>query len=112
MERIVLDEWAARLLKDPAPARAYQRAVGAAMPSGVTLPTGAAVTAFAAFMNRAAAAVRLSPAAAGNQVEDLQQAVQTLHPFYRTQIPSLRRINEARTQVKAERDRLVTALGR
>jgi hypothetical protein len=112
MERVALDGWTARLLKDPAPQRAYQRAVGAAMPLGVSIPTGAAVTTFAAFMNRAAAAVRVSPAAAGNQVEDLQRALQTLHPFYRTLIPSLVRISEARTQVKAERDRLAAALGR
>jgi len=109
MERLALDVWVAGLLRDPTPQQAYQRAVGAPLPGG-SLPTAAAVTEFGAFMTRAATALRLSPGAAGQQLQGLELASQSLHPFYRRLIPSLSRINEARTQVKTERDRLVAAL--
>jgi hypothetical protein len=111
-ERVAIDGWAARLLRDPMPERAYERAVGAPLPPGVSLPRAADVTAFATFINQAARAIRLPPAAADKQLEELQKALQALHPFYRPLVPSLTRISETRTQVKTERDRLVAALER
>jgi len=110
MERLALDVWVAGLLRDPMPQQAYQRAVGTPLPPGTSLPTPAAVTAFDAFMTRAATTLRLPPVEAARQLGDLERAAQTLHPFYRALIPSLSKISEARIQVKAERDRLVAAL--
>jgi hypothetical protein len=111
MERLGIEVWLVQLVKDPTPARSYQRAVGASLPAGVSLPASADASAFAAFMSRTAAVLRLPPAVAVKELKSQQAAVQTLHPFYRPLIPSLARINDARTQIKAERDRLVATLG-
>jgi hypothetical protein len=85
----------------------YEEMTGKPAPGIFQMPTAADVASFHGLMSEAAGALRLPPAQAEDRLRALQEAVKTLHPFYRETTPSFTRINEARTEVQAARENLL-----
>ena len=111
-EQRALDVWVARLVRAPEFARAYQEVTGAPPPAGISVPPESAVSAFQRFMRAAADAFRLTPERTRAALPALDESMKELHPFYQSFIPSLARVNEARVEVKAERERLLALVSR
>jgi hypothetical protein len=61
-------------------------------------------------MGAAEATLRLPPEQAQDRLRALQESVKTLHPFYRETTPSLSRINDARAEVQAAREKLLQTI--
>ncbi len=61
-------------------------------------------------MNSAEEALRLPPEQASERLKTLQASVKTLHPFFQQTIPSFSRVNDARVEVQAARQKLLQAI--
>jgi hypothetical protein len=48
---------------------------------------------------------------ARGKLRSLQDSVKTLHPFFQETTPSFLKVNEARAEVQAAREKLLEALG-
>jgi hypothetical protein len=92
------------------PAAYYQEMTGKPAPERFTVPNAGEVAAFHKLMAAAEEALRLPPEAAAGRLKALQGSVQTLHPVFRETTPSLTRINAARIEVQAGRQRLLQAI--
>ena len=92
------------------PAAYYQSMMDKPAPKDFTLPTVSEITAFHKLMNSAEEALRLPPDAASERLKTLQASVKTLHPFFQETTPSLTRINDARIEVQAARQKLLQAI--
>jgi hypothetical protein len=93
------------------PGEYFQGVTGNPAPAMFTIPTAADVAAFHKLMNEAALALSLPPDQAQERLKPLQEAVKTLHPFYRDYTPSFVRINQARAEIAAARQKLQVVLG-
>jgi hypothetical protein len=93
------------------PAEYVQELTGEPAPKNFSVPTTADVAAFHRLMNAAALAVSLPPDQAQERLKALQEAVKSLHPFYRYYTPSFVRVNQARAEVAAARQKLLEELG-
>ena len=74
------------------------------------VPTPEEIAAFHKLMGAAGAALRLPPAQAADRLKALQESVKSLHPFYQQTTPSFTKINGARIEVQAAREKLLHAL--
>jgi hypothetical protein len=92
------------------PASYYQGLMGRSAPEHLTIPSNAEIAAYHSLMGRAAEALRLPPDAAAQPLQALQQSTQSLHPFFRDIIPSFSRVNDARRELQAARQKLLQSL--
>lgn len=109
-EHVALDVWVVQLAAAPDFAGAYQRAAGSPPPAGLSLPPASAVAGFGRFMTAAAEAFRLAPERTRSALPGLDAGLKELHALYQSLIPSLTRVNDTRTEIQAERDRLLAIL--
>ncbi len=65
-----------------------------------------------ALFSDAEAATHLSTAQASERMLAIQARVSTLHPYFRETTPTLTKVNDARTEVEASRQKLLKALGK
>ncbi len=92
------------------PAAYYQEMMGGPAPENFVLPTGPEITAFHNLMASAEEALRLRPNAASERLKTIQESARALHPFFRDAMPSLTRVNDARLEVQAARQKLLQVL--
>ncbi len=92
------------------PKATYRALMGQAAPDGFTAPAPADVKRFHDTMSAVVNALRLPPDQARGRLSQIEADRKTLHPFFRQTLPSPSRINEARAQIQAERQRLLTYL--
>jgi hypothetical protein len=92
------------------PAAYYQEMTGKTVAENFALPNAADIAAYHKLMTSAEDALRLPPEAASELLKTLQDSVQTLHPFFRQIIPSFTRVNGARVEVQAARQKLLQAI--
>jgi hypothetical protein len=86
--------------------------MGKAAPENFEPPNTSDNAAFQKLMGVAEATLRLPPEQAQDRLRALQESVKTLHPFYRDTTPSFTRINDARAEVQAAREKLLRATAR
>jgi hypothetical protein len=106
-EEDALDIAVAQMKQAPSPADYYRQTTGETPPENFTAPSSSDIAAFHAVMSRAVEALRLPPQDAQDQLKDLQQSVKNLHVFYQRTTPSFTRINSARAEVQAARQKLL-----
>jgi len=92
------------------PAAYYQEMTGRPAPENLVLPTAAEITSFRKLMASAEEALRLPPDTASERLKTIQESAKTLHPFFRDAMPSLTRINDARIETQAARQKLLRAV--
>ncbi len=92
------------------PAAYYQEMMDKPAPKDFTLPKAPDNAAFHKLLNSAEEALRLPPDAARERLKTLQNSIQTLHPFFQQTIPSFSRVNDARVEVQAARQKLLQAV--
>jgi len=92
------------------PAAYYKELMETPAPENFTVPKAAEIAAYRKFMNSVEEALRLPPDAASERLKTLQDSAKTLHPFFRDSIPSLTRINDARIETQAARQKLLQAV--
>ena len=95
-------------MKEAANPRAYYEELTGKRAAGFFQPTASDIAAFHKIMGTAEATLRLAPDQAQDRLRALQESVKTLHPFYRETTPSFTRINEARAEVQAARQALLS----
>jgi len=99
-----------QMAESTSPAGYYQEMMGRPAPENFVLPTDAEITSFHKLMASAEEALRLPPDAASGRLKTIQESAKTLHPFFRDAMPSLTRINDARVEVQAARQKLLQAV--
>jgi hypothetical protein len=92
------------------PRKYYEEVVGHPAPAVFDAPNASDDAAFQKLMEAAEATLRLPPEQAQDRLRALQESVKTLHPFYRETTPSLSRINDARAEVQAAREKLLQTI--
>jgi hypothetical protein len=91
-------------------AAVYQGLNGQPPPANFALPPLKEVIAFRALIVQAQAALRLPPSEARVQLEQLQTQIGRFGDFFERAIPSLVKINDARTEVESARASLLRTL--
>jgi hypothetical protein len=92
------------------PRKYYEEMMGHPAPAIFDAPNASDDAAFQKLMGAAEATLRLPPEQAQDRLHALQESVKTLHPFYRETTPSFSRINDARTEVQAAREKLLQTI--
>jgi hypothetical protein len=93
------------------PAEYFQGVTGEPATENFSVPTAGDTAAFHKLMNAVVLVLALPPDQAQERLKPLQEAVKGLHPFYREYTPSFLRINQARAEIAAERQKLLQVLG-
>ena len=93
--------------RDPRPM--YEAFFGEPAPGSLTVPSAAEIAQYQALMEKAADALRLGYAAAP-ELAALGQQIGAIHPIIRRLLPSLTRVNEARLETAAARQRVLDAV--
>ena len=99
-----------QMAETASPAAYFQEMMGKPAPDNFALPTAAEIAAFHRLMASAEAALRLPPDAASERLKTVQESAKALHPFFRDAMPSLTRVNDARTEVQVARALLLKAV--
>jgi hypothetical protein len=94
------------------PAAYYQEIMGKQAPADFSVPSQNDIAARRALVAKAEAALRMPPEQAREPLQDLQGRISTLHPFFQGTVPSFVKINDARAEVYASRQKLLQALAR
>jgi hypothetical protein len=97
------------LAASPDPRALYEAAFGEPAPGAFTVPSGAQIDQFQMLMENAADALRLGSAAAP-ELDMLGRQIGAIHPVIRQALPSLTRVQEARLEATAARQRLLDAI--
>ena len=92
------------------PGAYYQELMGAPAPDNFTVPKASEIAVYHKLMASAEEALRLPPEQASERLKTLQASVKTLHPFFQQIIPSFTRVNDARGEVQAARQKLLQAV--
>jgi hypothetical protein len=92
------------------PAAYYQEIMGKPAPSSFSIPGPNDIAACRSLFKDAEAALRLPPEQARARLEDIQSRMTKLHPFFQETIPALAKINQARSEIKESREKLLLAM--
>jgi hypothetical protein len=92
------------------PSTYYQSIMGKPAPENFVAPKDVDLAAFHKLMAAAETALQHPPEEAQDKLRALQDSLKTLHPFFQETIPSFMKVNDARTEVQAEREKLLQAL--
>jgi hypothetical protein len=93
------------------PAAYYQEIMGKPAPADFSVPSPKDIAARRALVAEAEAALRMPPEQARERLQALQGRISTLHPFFQATVPSFVKINQARADAYASRQKLLQALG-
>jgi hypothetical protein len=111
-EQAVLEQGAAQMAQANNSRAYYEEMMGKPAPENFEPPNTSDNVAFQKLMGVAEATLRLPPEQAQDRLRALQESVKTLHPFYRDTTPSFTKINDARAEVQAAREKLLRATAR
>jgi hypothetical protein len=88
----------------------YLELIGSPAAPNTTYPSAADRAVFHRFMLSAQTDFRLTPAQTAAKLATLESAQKSLHPFYQMLIPSLARMNGARSEIADAREQLLRSL--
>jgi len=94
------------------PEEYYREMMGKPAPANFSVPGRKDLAACRALFSDAEAALRLPPEQARTQLQELQDRVAQLHPFFQDTIPSLAKINDARSELEASSAKLLLVLAK
>jgi hypothetical protein len=97
------------LAKSPDPRAMYQAFFGEPAPGSLTVPSSAQIAQYETLMEKAADALRLGYAAAP-ELAALAKQIGEIHPIIQRGLPSLTRVNEARLETVAARQKLLDTI--
>lgn len=109
-EEVGLDIGARQLAQAANPSAFYQSMMGKHAPENFVTPNDADLAAFHKLMAAAEGALRRPVEEARDKLRSLQDSIETLHPFFQETIPSFMKVNDARAEVEAAREKLLQAL--
>jgi hypothetical protein len=92
------------------PSAYYQSMMGKPTPENFVVPKDTDVAAFHKLMAAAEETLHQPVEEARGKLKSLYDSVKTLHPFFQDTIPSFTKINDARAEVQAAREKLLQAL--
>jgi hypothetical protein len=104
------DIFFAELQRSKHPEGFFERLMGQPAPKGCVPPSSQQVHAYHAYMSAVETALRMPPAAARQQIAELDEKLGRICEAIRVAIPSARRVNEARSDVITARQDLLQAL--
>ena len=94
------------------PAAYYQEMMAKPAPENFSVPGVKDLAACRSLFSDAEADLRRPPEQAQARLQELQERVAQLHPFFQDTIPSLVKINDARAEVETSRAKLLRATGK
>ena len=109
-EEIAVEVAMTDMAKAANPAAFYKELMRTPAPENFTVPKAAEISSYRRFMNSVEEALQLPADTASERLKTLQDSAKTLHPFFRDSIPSLTRINDARIETQAARQKLLQAI--
>jgi len=110
LEEAALEIAVQKMAQSGSPAAFYKEMMGRDAPLNLSVPTAKDIADSRALFADAQAALRLSTAQARERLRSIQARVNSLHPFFRETIPGLTKINDARADIEAARQKLIAAL--
>jgi len=93
------------------PGADFGELMGHAAPANFTVPTAKEIADERALFAEAEAAMRAPPAQARDRIIAIQARVPALHTYFRETTPTLTKVNAARAEVEAARQKLLKAIG-
>lgn len=89
----------------------YKEMMNHDAPANFTVPAAKDIADGRALFAEAEAALHLPPAQARDRIAAIQARINTLHPFFRETTPTFTKLNDARAEIEAYRQKLLKALG-
>lgn len=111
-EQNSVDIGAKKMAQAENPRAYYEEITGRPAPGLSVVPTPTDAAAFHNLIVAAESALRLPPQQVEDRLRALQESVKTLHPFYRDTTPSFTKINNARAEVQAAREILLSTVSK
>jgi len=109
LEEASLEIAVRQMQQETSPAAYYQEMMGRPAPPNFSIPGPRDLAACRSLFTDAEVALRLPPEQAGTRLQEIQGRVMRLHPFFQETIPSLVKINDARSEIEALRAKLLVA---
>ena len=111
LEEATLEVGIQQMAQAENPSAYYKEMVGHDAPPKFTAPAAKDIAECRALFSDAEAAMHLPAAQARERLVAIQARVSTLHPYFRETTPALTKVNDARAEVEASRQKLLAALG-
>jgi hypothetical protein len=111
LEEATLEVGIQQIAQAENPAAAFGELMGHAAPANFTVPAAKDTADERALFAEAEAAMHLPPAQVRDRIAAVQARVPALHIYFRETTPTLTKVNDARAEVEAARQKLLEALG-
>lgn len=111
LEESTLEIGVQQLAQSENPAASFGELMGHAAPANFTVPAAKDIAEERTLFAEAEAAMHLPPAQAHDRIAAIQARVPALHVYFRETTPTLTKVNDARTEVAAARQKLLQSLG-
>lgn len=111
LEEATLEIGAQQIAQAENPAAGFSEIMGHAAPANFTAPAAKDIADERALFAEAEAAMHVPSAQARDRLVAIQARVPSLHVYFRETTPTLTKVNDARVEVEAARQKLFQALG-
>ena len=111
-EQALLETSTAKLARAKDPRSSYQTMMGKPAPEKFSVPTTSDIAAFRRLMTRVAEALRQSPDVSRERLSAIEGDEKALNPFFQETIPSVSRINGVRSEIEAEKQKVLQTVSR
>jgi hypothetical protein len=111
LEEATLEIGVQQIAKSENPAANFGELIGHAAPANFTVPAAKDIAEERALFAEAEAAMHAPPAQARDRIVAIQARVPALHTYFRETTPTLTKVNDARAEVEAARQKLLKAIG-
>ncbi len=111
LEEATLEVGIQQMAQAENPSAYYKEMMDHDAPANFTAPAAKDIAECRALFSDAEATMHLPTTQARERMLAIQARVSTLHPYFRETIPTLTKVNDARAEVEAARQKLLAALG-
>jgi hypothetical protein len=111
LEEATLEIGVQQIAQSENPAASFGELMGHAAPSNFTVPAAKDIAEERALFAEAEAAMHLPPAQAHDRIAAIQARIPALHTYFRETTPTLTKVNDARAELAAARQKLLQTLG-
>ena len=111
LEEVALEIGIQQIAQSENPAANFGELMGHAAPANFTVPAAKDIADERALFAEAEAAMHAPPAQARDRIVAIQSRVPELHIYFRETTPTLTKVNDARAEVEAARQKLLKAIG-
>ena len=101
-----------QMQRSASPEAYYQEMMAKAAPPNLSIPSSKELRACRSLFITAEAALQLPPEQTTTRLQEIQEGVKQLNPFFQEMIPSLAKINDARLEIKTSRAKLLLVIGK